>query len=278
MRRIVAALGERKAVGIGAAILLALVLAAVFAPWIATYAPGRMRVAERLLPPGGAHWFGTDEFGRDIFSRVLFGGRVSLAVGAATVVVATIGGTLLGVLAGYLKRLDAVLSRVIDGMMAFPDILLAIAMVALIRPPTLVNVVAALGVVYMPRVARVVRGSTMVIREATFVDAARAVGASTPRILRCHVLPNLASPIAVQGSFVFAYAILAEAGLSFLGLGPTPETPTWGTIVAAGQDYAYQADWIVLFPGLAIVLAVFALQMVGDALRDLMDPRLRRVV
>jgi peptide/nickel transport system permease protein len=161
-------------------------------------------------------------------------------------------------------------------MMAFPDILLAIAMVALIRPPTLANVVVALGVVYMPRVARVVRGSTMVIRHSVYVEAARAVGASTPRILWRHVLRNLASPIAVQGTFVFAYAILAEAGLSFLGLGPTPETPTWGTIVAAGQQYADQADWIVLFPGLAIVLAVFALQMVGDALRDLLDPRLRR--
>jgi len=276
MRFFLAALSERKAALAGAVILVLLLLAAAFAPWIASYSPGRMRIAERLVAPGAAHWFGTDEFGRDIFSRVLYGGRVSLAVGAATVLLATTGGTLLGLLAGYLRRLDAVLSRLIDGMMAFPDILLAIAMVALIRPPTLINVVVALGVVYMPRVARVVRGSTLVLREAAFVEAARAVGATTPRILYRHVLRNLASPIAVQGTFVFAYAILAEAGLSFLGLGPTPETPTWGTIVAAGQQYTDQADWIVLFPGLAIVLAVFALQMVGDALRDLLDPRLRR--
>lgn len=269
---------KRPTVAIGVVILVLLAAGAALAPLLSPYAPGRMRVVERLQPPSALHWFGTDEFGRDILSRVLWGGRISLATGALTVVFATVGGTLLGVLAGYVRRLDTPLSRLIDGMMAFPDILLAIAMVALIQPPSIVNVVVALGVVYIPRMARVVRAATLGISGSLYVEAARATGAGTARILRRHVLVNLASPIAVQGSFVFAYAILAEAGLSFLGLGPSPETPSWGTIVAAGQGFLGQADWIVLFPGLAIVLAVFALQMVGDGLRDLLDPRLRRDV
>ncbi len=260
----------------GACILVLLVLAAVLAPLLSPYSPEQMRVSQRLLAPSAAHWFGTDEFGRDLFTRVVHGGRMSLGVGAATVALASLGGVALGILAGFLPRLDAVLSRVIDAMMAFPDILLAIALVAVIRPPTVANVIIALGIVYMPRIARVVRGATLVIRETAYIEAARAIGLSTPRILARHVLRNLVSPIAVQGSFVFAYAILAEAGLSFLGLGPSPETPSWGTIVASGQQYADRADWIILFPGLAIVLSVFALQMVGDGMRDLLDPRLRK--
>ena len=260
----------------GACILVLLALAAVLAPFLSPYSPDQMRVSQRLLAPSAAHWFGTDEFGRDLFTRVVHGGRMSLGVGAATVALASIGGICLGVVAGFLPRLDAILSRVIDAMMAFPDILLAIALVAVIRPPTVANVIIALGIVYMPRIARVVRGSTMVIRETAYIEAARAIGLTTPRIILRHVLRNLVSPIAVQGSFVFAYAILAEAGLSFLGLGPSPETPSWGTIVASGQQYADRADWIILFPGLAIVLSVFALQMVGDGMRDLLDPRLRK--
>ena len=280
MRAVVGRLGRlawrRKTVLLGAIILATLLLLAVLAPLVTAYAPGQMRISQRLQPPSGLHWFGTDEFGRDLFARVVYGGRVSLAVGAMTVLVASVGGTVLGVFAGFCPRLDVALARIIDAMMAFPDILLAIALVAVIRPPSLANVVIALGVVYVPRVARVVRAATQVIRETSFIEAARATGVSTPGILRRHVLRNLVSPIVVQGTFVFAYAILAEAGLSFLGLGPSPETPTWGTIVASGQQFIGQADWIILFPGLAIVLAVFALQMVGDALRDVLDPRLRK--
>jgi peptide/nickel transport system permease protein len=266
----------RRTVLLGVIILAAIGLAAALAPFVSPYSPEQMRVSQRLLAPSAAHWFGTDEFGRDLFTRVVYGGRMSLGVGALTVVLASLGGVCLGVLAGFLPRLDMVLARVIDAMMAFPDILLAIALVAVIRPPSMANVVIALGIVYMPRIARVVRASTLVIRETTYIEAARALGLGPLRIITRHVLRNLVSPIAVQGSFVFAYAILAEAGLSFLGLGPSPETPSWGTIVASGQQYADRADWIILFPGLAIVLSVFALQMVGDGMRDLLDPRLRK--
>lgn len=273
--RLWAILRQRKAVLLGLAILAAIVLLAVFAPYVTPYEPNRMRISQRMRPPSAQNWFGTDEFGRDIFTRVIYGGRISLLAGALTVSVACICGTLLGVLAGFFKRIDGVISRIIDAMMAFPDILLAIALVAVLRP-SLANVVIALGIVYTPRVARVVRAATLVIRELPFVEAARALGVPTWRIILRHVLRNLASPIIVQGTFVFAYAILAEAGLSFLGTGVSPETPTWGTIIAAGQQYARQADWIMIFPGLAIVLSVLSLQLVGDTLRDILDPKLRK--
>ncbi|MBL8836573.1 MAG: ABC transporter permease [Alphaproteobacteria bacterium] len=273
--RLWAILRQRKAVLLGLAILAAIVLLAVFAPYVTPYEPNRMRISQRMRPPSAQNWFGTDEFGRDIFTRVIYGGRISLLAGALTVLVACVSGTVLGVLAGFFKRIDGVISRIIDAMMAFPDILLAIALVAVLRP-SLANVVIALGIVYTPRVARVVRAATLVIRELPFVEAARALGVPTWRIILRHVLRNLASPIIVQGTFVFAYAILAEAGLSFLGTGVSPETPTWGTIIAAGQQYARQADWIMIFPGLAIVLSVLSLQLVGDTLRDILDPKLRK--
>lgn len=266
---------QRKTVLIGLAILATVTLCAVFAPLLAPYDPGAMRIARRLRPPSGAHLFGTDEFGRDILSRVIYGSRVSMVVGASTVAVSCLAGTVLGICAGYFPRVDVPLARVIDGMMAFPDILLAIALVAVLGP-SVGNVVVALGIVYTPRVARIVRASTLAIRQLPFVEAARALGALTPRILRLHVLRNLASPLLVQGTFIFAYAVLAEAGLSFLGVGVSPETPTWGNIISAGQQYVRQADWIMIFPGVAIVLVVFSLQMIGDGLRDLLDPRLRK--
>jgi peptide/nickel transport system permease protein len=247
-----------------AIVLLAIVtVLAVFAPLFAAFEPGAMRIARRLRPPSDVHLFGTDEFGRDVFARVIHGGRISLAAG--------------GILAGFDDRADRVIGKVVDGMMAFPDILLAIALVAVLGP-SLTNVVVALGVVYMPRVARVVRASTLVIRELPFVEAARALGVPTHRILSRHVLRNLASPLIVQGTFIFAYAILAEAGLSFLGVGVSPETPTWGNMINAGQQYARQAWWIMMFPGVAIVICVFSLQIIGDALRDALDPKLRRTV
>ena len=187
-------------------------------------------------------------------------------------------GTLLGLLAGFFRRLDAPLMRVVDAMMAFPDILLAIALVAVLGA-SLANVVLALVLVYTPRVARVVRASTLVVRELLFVEAARALGVSHARAsCGVHILPNLMSPILVQATFIFAYAMLAEAALSFLGVGVPPEIPTWGTMVAGGQQYADQAFWMVLFPGLAIMLSALSLQMVGDGLRDLLDPKLRKAL
>lgn len=266
---------RRKTALIGLIILVVLVLAAAFAPYITGYAPQKLSIVNRLKPPSTAHWFGTDEFGRDVFTRAVYGGRLSLFVGFAVVILSSVLGIVLGLVAGFFRPADKVVARVIDAMMAFPDILLAISLVAALGP-SLVNVILALGIVYTPRLARIVRASTLVIRELPFVEAARALGVSTWRIVTAHVLRNLWSPILVQGTFIFAYAILAEAGLSFLGVGVSPEIPTWGTMINAGQQYMGTADWMMVFPGLAIVLSVVSLQMVGDGLRDILDPRLRK--
>ena len=266
---------RRRTVLLGIVVLAAIALLAALAPLIAPYAPNRLSIVNRLKPPSGMYWFGTDEFGRDVFSRTIYAGRLSLLVGVSVVVLASVVGVTLGVIAGFFRKLDTPIARIIDAMMAFPDILLAIALVAALGP-SLTTVIVALGIVYAPRLARIVRASTLVIRELPYVEAARALGVSTGRIMTRHVLRNLTSPILVQATFIFAYSMLAEAGLSFLGLGVSPEVPTWGTMIAAGRQYVGQADWMTLFPGIAIVLAVLSLQMVGDGLRDLLDPRLRK--
>ncbi|QRM31628.1 ABC transporter permease [Microvirga sp. VF16] len=271
----VSRLVTRKTVMIGLLILVIVAALAILAPLIAPYSPSRLSVVNRLKPPSGVYWFGTDEFGRDVFSRTIYAGRLSLLVGASVVAFAAVFGVTLGLVAGFFRRLDTPIARIIDAMMAFPDILLAIALVAALGP-SLVTVIVALGIVYTPRLARIVRASTLVIRELPYVEAARALGVPTWRIMTRHVLRNLVSPILVQGTFIFAYAMLAEAGLSFLGLGVSPEVPTWGTMIAAGRQYIGQADWMTLFPGIAIILSVLSLQMVGDGFRDLLDPRLRK--
>jgi peptide/nickel transport system permease protein len=266
----------RRRIVLAAALLLALVvLAALFAGVLSGFDPNETAVAQRLAQPSIAHWLGTDELGRDLFTRIVFGGRYSLTIAALTAFGAVAAGTLMGLVSGFFRHFDAPLMRVVDAMMSFPDILLAIALVGILGP-SMLNVVFALVLVYTPRVARVVRASTLVVRELPFVEAARAVGVSTPRILWRHVLPNLVSPITVQGTFIFAYAILAEAALSFLGVGVPPEIPTWGIMVAGSQQYAHQALWIVLFPGLAIIVTALSLQLLGDGVRDLLDPRLRK--
>lgn len=266
----------RRRIVLAAAIALALViLVSLFAGVLTGFDPNETAVRDRLLRPSPQHLFGTDELGRDLFARIAFGGRYSLVIALLTAVGSTVLGALLGLAAGFFRRLDAPAMRVVDAMMSFPDILLAIALVGILGP-SMLNVVLALVLVYTPRVARVVRASTLVVRELLFVEAARAVGVSTPRILAFHILPNLLSPVLVQASFIFAYAILAEAALSFLGVGVPPEIPTWGTMVAGSQQYAHQALWIVLFPGLAIVLTALSLQLLGDGIRDLLDPRLRK--
>ena len=261
----------------GAAILVMVTLLALFAPWITPYGPMAMKISDRMQSPGPAHWFGTDELGRDVFSRVVFGARYSLLIGASVVLISVTGGVLLGLSAGFFRRLDGPIMRVVDAMMSFPDILLAIALVAVLGA-SMTNVILALAIVYTPRVARVVRASTLVVRELLFIEAARALGVSTWRILFIHILNNIASPILVQATFIFAYAVLAEAGLSFLGVGVPPELPTWGTMIASGQQFAHQAIWLVVFPGVAIVLSALSLQMVGDGFRDLLDPKLRKAI
>ena len=266
---------KRKTVAAGIIVLAVFAILALLAPWIAPYSPSKLSIVNRLKPPSEMFWFGTDEFGRDVFSRTIYTGRLSLMVGAAVVVLSAIIGVTLGLLAGFFQRLDTPIARLIDAMMAFPDILLAIALVAALGP-SLATVIVALSVVYAPRLARIVRASTLVIRELPYVEAAQSLGISTFHIMTRHVLRNLISPIIVQCTFLFASAMLAEAGLSFLGLGVSPEIPTWGTMIAAGRQYIGQADWMTYFPGFAIILSVLSLQMVGDGLRDMLDPRLRR--
>ncbi|EKF20011.1 binding-protein-dependent transporter inner membrane component family protein 10 [Nitratireductor pacificus pht-3B] len=259
----------------GLVVLVVVSLAALLAPWLSTHAPGQLSIVNRLTPPGSAYLMGTDDLGRDIFSRVLYSGRTSLMVGFLVVGVASVIGIFLGLIAGFFRKADAPVSRLIDAMMAFPDILLAIALVAALGPSA-ANVVLALGIVYAPRLARVVRASTLVIRELPYVEAARALAVPTPVILVRHVLRNVTSPLLVQATFIFANAILAEAGLSFLGVGISPDIPTWGTMISTGRQFMSTAGWIMLFPGLAIVVTVLALQLLGDGLRDLLDPRLAK--
>ena len=266
---------KRKTVLFGLIVLAIFVTLAVFAPLITPYAPNKLSIVNRLKPPELRWLFGTDEFGRDVFSRTIYSARLSLMVGFAVVILASIIGVTLGILAGFFQKLDAPITRLIDAMMAFPDILLAIALVAALGP-SLTTVIIALSIVYAPRLARIVRASTLVIRELPYVEAATSLGISTRHIMTRHILRNLLSPILVQGTFLFANAMLAEAGLSFLGLGVSPEVPTWGTMIASGRQYIGTADWMTLFPGIAIVLAVLSLQMVGDGFRDLLDPRLRK--
>lgn len=266
---------RRRIVLAAALCLLMVVGTALLANVISGYDPNDTAVRERLLAPTIKHLMGTDELGRDLFARIAFGGRFSLSIAALTAAGAIAFGTLFGLLAGFFRRFDAPLMRVVDAMMSLPDILLAIALVAILGP-SMFNVVLALVLVYTPRVARVVRASTLVVRELLFVEAARAVGVSTAGILWRHILPNLMSPILVQASFIFAYAILAEAALSFLGVGVPPDIPTWGSMVAGSQQYAHEALWIVLFPGMTIILTALSLQLLGDGVRDLLDPRLKK--
>ena len=277
MPRLLEQLMRRRIVMLAAIVLVVIAVLALGAPWFASADPNDTAVLERLRPPSLAHLLGTDELGRDMYSRIVHGARYSLAIAALTAIGSVLAGTLIGLVAGFFRRLDAPLMRLVDAMMSFPDILLAIALVAILGA-TLLNVVLALVLVYTPRVARVVRASTLVVRELLFIEAVRALGVRTSRILWRHVLPNLLSPIMVQASFIFAYAILAEAGLSFLGVGVPPEIPTWGTMVAGSQQYASQAIGVVLFPGLAIILTALSLQLLGDGVRDLLDPKLKKTL
>lgn len=266
---------RNRAILFGAIILAVVLLAAILAPWVAPYAPNKLSIVNKLKAPSLAHLFGTDEFGRDIFSRAIFAGRISLLVSLGVVCISTILGVIMGVAAGFFRKLDAPISRLLDAMMSFPDILLAIALVAALGP-SLTTVILALGITYAPRLARIVRGSTLVLRELPYIEAAVAMGLPTWQILTRHVLLNLASPILVQATFVFASAMLAEASLSFLGVGVSTDMPTWGTMLASGREYMNNAPWLMVFPGLAIVFSVLALQLLGDGLRDLVDPRLAK--
>lgn len=247
---------------------------AITAPWITTADPQRLSMRNKFLPPGEAWVFGTDNFGRSLWSRVVWGAQLSMIIGASVVALNAVFGTLIGALAGYFRRLDNALMRVNDALMAFPAILLAIAVTSVLGPSTL-NVILALSIVYIPRTARIVRSSVIVLREMEYVQAAVAAGAGHWRILRHHILPNAMAPMIVQLSFLFAYAVLSEATLSFLGVGAVPPTPTWGNIMAEGRDFMREAPWIITIPGVALMITVMGLNLLGDGLRDVLDPRLR---
>lgn len=258
----------------GGIILVAMAVLSLVGPYLTGWDSLKVDPMNRLLPPSGSHLLGTDGFGRDMLTRVLYGARLSLLVGLATMIGSTVLGTLVGLLAGYFKEIDGVVMRVMDGFMAFPSILLAIAIMASIGPRT-ENVIAALTVVYLPRIARLVRGQVLMVRELLYVEAARALGAGSWRILLLHTLPNCVSPLIVQGSFTFAFAVISEASLSYLGAGVPPELPTWGNMLYEGVPLMAAAWWMSVFPGIAIVVTVLGLNQLGDGLRDSLDPRMQ---
>jgi peptide/nickel transport system permease protein len=255
--------------------LLALALiaaSAAFAPLFWTGEPTALRPLQRLRPPSAAAWFGTDHFGRDLWTRTLYGGRISLIVGLVVAALSLVIGTTIGLVAGYERRLDAVVMRIMDGLMAIPAILLALALMALVRA-SVGSVIAALVVPEIPRVVRVVRAQVLSLREQTMVEGARALGAGTPRVLVRYILPALVAPLIVQGTYICASAMLIEAYLSFLGAGTPPVIPSWGNIMAEGRAYVQLAFWIVLFPGLFLALTVLSVNLIGDGLRDLLKVR-----
>ncbi|MDR7555392.1 MAG: ABC transporter permease [Armatimonadota bacterium] len=252
-----------------------LVGSAIFADLVAPYPPLQIAMPERLQPPSLRHPLGTDDFGRDVLSRIIHGSRISLQVGAIAVGIALSVGVVLGITAGYVGgRTDSLIMRAMDVVLAFPAILLAIAIMAILGPGT-VNVMIAIGIVYIPIFARVVRASTLQVKAQEYVEAARALGASDGRVVLRHVLPGTIDTAVVQASLSLAFAILAEAALSFLGLGTQPPTPSWGAMLAQGREWIERAPWLTLFPGAAIFVTVLALNVIGDGLRDALDPRLR---
>lgn len=255
----------------GCALLSIIFLLALFAPLLATQPPLEMKVTDRLKAPSAAHWFGTDEFGRDVYSRVVYGSRISIAVGLSVVLISSVFGLILGLYSAYYRQLDNLIMRVVDGLMAFPAVLLAIAIMAALGPKV-ENVIISISVVYIPTVARTVRSAALVVREQTYIEAIRALGGKPWRIIWRHIAPNCLSPLIVQATFIFAYAVIIEASLSFLGAGTPPPQPSWGNILSDGRTLIRQAWWIMVFPGVAIVMTVLGLNLIGDGLRDLLDP------
>jgi peptide/nickel transport system permease protein len=258
----------------GLVLFLIIALTAILAPWITDVDPNRLSMRNKFKPPGEGWVFGTDSFGRSLWSRVVWGAQLSMLIGASVVALNAVFGILIGAAAGYFRRIDNLLMRINDALMAFPAILLAIAVTSVLGPSTF-NVILALGIVYIPRTARIVRSSVIVLREMEFVQAAVAAGAGHWRILTRHILPNAMAPVIVQLSFLFAFAVLSEATLSFLGVGAVPPTPTWGNIMAEGRDFMREAPWIITIPGIALMITVMGLNFLGDGLRDVLDPRLR---
>ncbi|MGE7688908.1 ABC transporter permease [Lysinibacillus sp. NPDC097214] len=255
----------------GTIIMTVIIMFAILTPLIISTSPYTLDTANRLLPPSAEHFFGTDNYGRDLFSRVMYGARVSLVIGFSVALLTSIFGTIVGLYAAYFKKLDSLLMRTSDGLMAFPAILLAIAIMASLGA-NLANVIIALTIVFTPLVARTIRSSALIVKEQTYVEALRAQGANSTRIIWSNIFPNVISPLIVQATFIFADAIIVEAALSFLGAGiPAPE-PSWGNLLYDGKTVIFNAWWMTIFPGIAIMLTVLGLNLFGDGLRDLLDP------
>jgi len=262
---------------IGSLLLLGVLLVAALAQVLATHDPLLVRPEIRLARPGADNRFGTDNFGRDIYSRTVYGARISLLVGSSVALLAALAGTGIGLLGGYYPRVDLVLMRIMDGMMAFPGIVLAVGIMAAMGPHV-ANVIVALSIVQLPRVVRVVRSVVIGLRNMQYVEAARCMGVSDWRMLARHILPNCVSPLVVQCTFIFSEAVLGEASLSFLGVGAPPEIPSWGVILGEARLYIRNAPWMMFLPGAALTLTVLALNLVGDGIRDWLDPRLRKTM
>ncbi len=259
---------------IGAVLLALLVTMAIIAPWITTD-PFRLSPINRLRPPSERWWFGTDQFGRDVFARTIYGARVSLIVGLSVALVSSAIGLAIGLLCGYFRAVDAIVMRIMDGLMAIPSILLAIALITLTRPG-LGIVIVAIVIPEVPRISRVVRSVVLSIRGQPYIESATAGGTRSAKLLIRHILPNTMAPLIVQATYVCASAMLIEAGLSFLGAGVPPEIPSWGNIIAQGRTFFQIAPWSILIPGFFLGLTVLAVNMLGDGLRDRLDPRLAR--
>jgi len=267
---------SHRSFAVGLALFSVIVAIAALADLIAPFDPNKSSFRNILVPPGPEHRLGTDSFGRDILSRIVHGARVSLRIGLLVVVATAILGVVIGVAAAYVRALDNLVMRIMDGLMAFPGVLLAIALAAALGASEM-NAVIALTVAFTPRTARVVRASVLVVRELPYVESAIAIGAGHGRIILRYILANSLSPLIVQLTFVFAVSILAEAILSFLGVGPPPPAPSLGNIIAEGRNYIREAPWIAFFPGLVIAASVLGLNLMGDGLRDVIDPRLRNL-
>lgn len=274
---VAASIGAVRALGwpvvIALGIITFILVAALAAPLIAPYDPGHLDPAARLQPPSGEHWFGTDKLGRDAFSRVIYGARTSLLVGALVAAISLAIGLFIGVVAGYLRVVDAIVMRIMDAIMSIPNIVLAVALVA-ITGASLTTVLIALIVPEFPRVVRLVRGVILNLRTEPYVEAAVSLGTPLPKLLWRHMIPNTVAPLIVQGSFILASAILSEAALSFLGVGLPPEVPSWGNIMSEGRTYFQFLPGLIFFPGVFLALTVLSINLVGDALRDALDPKL----
>ena len=259
----------------GAIVIATVAVVALAAPLIAPQDPLGQNLAEAARAPSAAHWFGTDKLGRDLFARIVFGARTSIAVGFLAVGLAIVAGTFIGVVAGYVGRaVDAVLMGVMDVMLAFPSIILAIAITTVLGP-SITNVMLAVGIVYIPQYARLARSSVLAVKETEYIEAARALGAYAPQIIARHVLPNILAPLLVQATLGIATAELEAAGLSYLGLGARPPAPEWGAMLNDARDYWLSAPWALIFPGAALTTLVLGFNLLGDGLREALDPKLR---